>query len=138
MVEDENLCPRYLGAVVENLKIEESPAWLKNKLKAIGLGTINNVVDITNYILHSFGQPLHAFDAAKISGNTVKIGVNNSGTKFTTLDGVERNLNGGEIMIKDGNDVPMCIAGVFGGADSGVSNETTTIFWKAPILIRLL
>lgn len=140
VVEDENLCPRYLGAVVENLKIEESPAWLKNKLKAIGLGTINNVVDITNYILHSFGQPLHAFDAAKISGNTVKIGVNNSGTKFTTLDGVERNLNGGEIMIKDGNDVPMCIAGVFGGADSGVSNETTTIFLESayfnPIAVR--
>ncbi len=140
VVEDENLCPRYLGAVVDNLKIEESPAWLKNKLKAIGLGAINNVVDITNYILHSFGQPLHAFDAKKIAGNTVKVGVSISGSKFTTLDGVERTLNGSEIMIKDGNDLPMCIAGVFGGAQSGVSNDTTSIFLESayfnPIAVR--
>ena len=140
IVEDENLCPRYVGAIVENLIIEESPAWLKNKLKAIGLSPINNVVDITNYILHSYGQPLHAFDAEKIAGKTVKIGVNKAGTKFSTLDDVERTLNGSEIMIKDGNDNPMCIAGVFGGADSGVSAGTSTIFLESayfnPVAVR--
>ncbi len=140
IVEDENLCPRYVGAIVENLIIEESPAWLKNKLKAIGLSPINNVVDITNYILHSYGQPLHAFDAEKIAGKTVKIGVNEAGTKFSTLDDVERTLNGSEIMIKDGNDNPMCIAGVFGGADSGVSAGTSTIFLESayfnPVAVR--
>ena len=140
IVEDEDLCPRYVGAIVENLKIEESPAWLKNKLKAIGLGPINNVVDITNYILHSYGQPLHAFDADKIAGKTVKVGLKSSGTKFTTLDGTERTLNGSEIMIKDENDVPMCIAGVFGGTNSGVSAETSTIFLESayfnPIAVR--
>ena len=88
---------------------------VKNRLKAIGLGPINNVVDITNYILHSYGQPLHAFDAAKINGSVVKVGVAPEGTKFKTLDGTERTLNGTEIMIKDGDNTPMCIAGVFGG-----------------------
>lgn len=140
IVEDENLCPRYVGAIVENLKIEESPAWLKNKLKAIGLGPINNVVDITNYILHAFGQPLHAFDTEKISGKSVRIGVANNGSKFSTLDGVERTLNGSEIMIKDGNDIPMCIAGIFGGENSGVSQTTTSIFLESayfnPIAVR--
>lgn len=139
-VEDEELCPRYIGAVIENVKIEESPNWLKDRLKAIGLSPINNVVDITNYILHGFGQPLHAFDADKISGKKVKVGVNQPGTKFTTLDGVERTLNGSEIMIKDGNNKPMCIAGVFGGNESGVSDATKTIFLESayfnPVAIR--
>ena len=114
---------------------------MKDRLKAIGLSPINNVVDITNYILHGFGQPLHAFDADKIAGKKkVKVGVNDAGTKFVTLDGVERTLNGSEIMIKDGNNKPMCIGGVFGGNDSGVSESTTTIFLESayfnPVAIR--
>ena len=139
-IEDPELCPRYIGALIENVKVAESPSWLKDRLKAIGLSPINNIVDITNYILHSFGQPLHAFDADKISGKKVKVGVNKAGTKFTTLDGVERTLNGSELMIKDGKNHPMCIAGVFGGATSGVSAETTTLFLESayfnPIVVR--
>ena len=139
-VEDSELCPRYIGAIIENIKVAPSPVWLQDRLKAIGLSPINNVVDITNYILHGLGQPLHAFDADKISGKKVKVGVNDAGTKFTTLDAVERTLNGSEIMIKDGDNKPMCIAGVFGGSDSGVSNETKTIFLESayfnPVAIR--
>ena len=139
-VEDSALCPRYIGAIIENVKIAPSPAWLQDRLKAIGLSPINNVVDITNYILHGLGQPLHAFDANKISGKKVKVGVNEAGTKFTTLDGIERTLNGSEIIIKDGNNQPMCIAGVFGGSESGVSEETKTIFLESayfnPVAIR--
>ena len=139
-VEDSELCPRYIGAIIENIKVAPSPVWLQDRLKAIGLSPINNVVDITNYILHGFGQPLHAFDADKISGKKVKVGVNDAGTKFTTLDAVERTLNGSEIMIKDGDNKPMCIAGVFGGSESGVSNETKTIFLESayfnPVAIR--
>lgn len=139
-IEDAELCPRYIGAVIENVKVAESPDWLKNRLKAIGLSPINNIVDITNYILHGFGQPLHAFDAGKISGKKVKVGVNAPGTKFKSLDGVERTLNGSEIMIKDGADNPMCIAGVFGGENSGVSEETKTVFLESayfnPVAVR--
>jgi phenylalanyl-tRNA synthetase beta chain len=139
-VEDSELCPRYIGAIIENIKVAPSPVWLQDRLKAIGLSPINNVVDITNYILHGLGQPLHAFDADKISGKKVKVGVNDAGTKFTTLDAVERTLNGSEIMIKDGDNKPMCIAGVFGGSESGVSNETKTIFLESayfnPVAIR--
>jgi len=139
-VEDSELCPRYIGAVIENVKVSESPNWLKNRLKSIGLSPINNIVDITNFILHGFGQPLHAFDADKIKGKKVKVGVNKEGTKFTTLDGTERALNGSEIMIKDGENNPMCIAGVFGGQNSGVSNDTKTIFLESayfnPIAVR--
>ncbi|MFL9833202.1 phenylalanine--tRNA ligase subunit beta [Chryseobacterium terrae] len=139
-VEDTELTPRYIGAVIENVKVAESPAWLKDRLKAIGLSPINNIVDITNYILHGFGQPLHAFDADKIADKKVKVGTVAEGTKFTTLDGVERTLNGSEIIIKDGKDNPMCIAGVFGGANSGVSDETKTIFLESayfnPVAVR--
>ncbi len=139
-VEDSALCPRYIGAIIENVKVAPSPTWLQDRLKAIGLSPINNVVDITNYILHGLGQPLHAFDADKIAGKKVKVGVNEAGTKFTTLDGIERTLNGSEIIIKDGNNQPMCIAGVFGGSESGVSNETKTIFLESayfnPVAIR--
>jgi phenylalanyl-tRNA synthetase beta chain len=130
-VEDTELCPRYIGAVIEDVQVAESPAWLKNRIKAIGLSPINNIVDITNYVLHGLGQPLHAFDADKIADKKVKVGTVKEGTKFTTLDGVERTLNGSEIMIKDGKDNPMCIAGVFGGAHSGVSAETKTIFLES-------
>ncbi len=139
-IEDAELTPRYIGAVIENVKVAESPSWLKDRLKAIGLSPINNIVDITNYILHGFGQPLHAFDADKIADKKVKVGTVSEGTKFTTLDGVERTLNGSEIIIKDGKNNPMCIAGVFGGADSGVSNETKTIFLESayfnPVAVR--
>ena len=139
-VENTDLTPRYIGAVIENVKVAESPAWLKNRLKAIGLSPINNVVDITNYVLHGFGQPLHAFDADKIVGKKVKVGTVAEGTKFTTLDGVERTLNGSEIIIKDGDDTPLCIAGVFGGLNSGVSADTNTIFLESayfnPIAVR--
>ena len=140
VVEDSELCPRYIGAVIENVNVQDSPEWLKNRMKAIGLSPINNIVDITNYILHGLGQPLHAFDADKISGKTVKVGVNKEGTKFKTLDGAERTLNGSEVMIKDGNDNPMCIAGVFGGENSGVSENTKTVFLESayfnPVAVR--
>ncbi|MGZ5262638.1 MAG: phenylalanine--tRNA ligase subunit beta, partial [Kaistella sp.] len=139
-VEDSALSPRYIGAVIENVKVAESPDWLKDRLKAIGLSPINNIVDITNYILHGLGQPLHAFDAGKIAGKKVKVGVNAEGTKFTTLDGVERTLNGAEIMIKDGDNNPLCIAGVFGGQTSGVSENTQTVFLESayfnPVAVR--
>ncbi|OWK98689.1 phenylalanine--tRNA ligase subunit beta [Kaistella haifensis DSM 19056] len=139
-VEDSELAPRYIGAVIENVQVADSPDWLKQRLKAIGLSPINNIVDITNYILHGLGQPLHAFDADKIAGKKVRVGVNAEGTKFTTLDGVERTLNGTEIMIKDGNNVPLCIAGVFGGLNSGVSENTKTIFLESayfnPVAVR--
>lgn len=139
-VEDTELAPKYIGAVIENVQVADSPDWLKQRLKAIGLSPINNIVDITNYILHGLGQPLHAFDADKIAGRKVKVGVNAQGTKFTTLDGVERILNGTEIMIKDGNNEPMCIAGVFGGLNSGVSENTKTIFLESayfsPVAVR--
>lgn len=139
-IEDEAICPRYLGVEIENVNVAESPAWLQNRLKAIGLSPINNIVDVTNYILHSLGQPLHAFDAAKIGGKKVKIGVLPEGTKFTTLDGVERTIKGHEIMIKDGNNTPMCFGGVFGGLDSGVSETTQSIFLESayfdPVAVR--
>ena len=139
-VENNDLAPRYIGAVLENIKVEESPEWLKNRLKAIGLAPINNVVDVTNYILHAYGQPLHAFDLDKIGGNKITVGNSPKGTKFTTLDGVERMLNGEEIMIKDGNQKPLCIAGVFGGLDSGVSEQTQSIFLESayfnPVAVR--
>lgn len=139
-VENAELCPRYIGAIIENVEVKDSPDWLKNRLKAIGLAPINNIVDVTNYILHGLGQPLHAFDASKIADETVKVGPVEEGTKFTTLDGVERTLNGSEIIIKDGNDQPMCIAGVFGGLNSGVSADTKTIFLESayfsPVAVR--
>ena len=139
-VENNELCPRYIGAVIENINVTESPEWLKNRLKAIGLTPINNVVDVTNYILHAYGQPLHAFDTDKIAGNKVVVGNVALGTKFITLDNVERTLNGEEIIIKDGEGKPLCIAGILGGAESGVSETTKTIFLESayfnPITIR--
>ncbi len=139
-VEDSKLVPRYAGITITDIKIEESPEWLKNKLRAIGLSPINNVVDITNYILHGLGQPLHAFDASKIKGNKVLVKNLPGGTKFTTLDGVERELHKDDIMICDGDSNPMCIAGVFGGEKSGVTDSTTSIFLESayfnPVSIR--
>ncbi len=139
-IENEELIPRYLGAVIENVVVEESPVWLQNRLKSIGVSPINNVVDITNYILHGYGQPLHAFDADKISGQKIKVGVVDAGTRLTTLDGVERTLNGSEIVVKDGQNKPLAIAGVLGGAISGVDSETINIFLEGayfnPVAVR--
>lgn len=138
-VKDKNLAPRYCGISISGIKVSESPDWLKHRLLAIGLSPINNIVDATNYVLHELGQPLHAFDAAKISGNKVEIKTVSAGTKFTTLDGVERELHADDLMICD-IEKPLCIAGVFGGLDSGVSNSTTSIFLESayfnPVSVR--
>lgn len=136
---DKEKAPRYSGVTIVGLKVEASPAWLQNRLKAIGLTPINNVVDITNYVLHDLGQPLHAFDASKIIGNKIEVKTLKTGTKFTTLDNVERTLHEDDLMICDA-EKPMCIAGVFGGLDSGVSESTTSIFLESayfnPISVR--
>jgi phenylalanyl-tRNA synthetase beta chain len=139
-VENTELVPRYAGVTINNLKIADSPKWLQEKLKSIGLKPINNVVDITNYVLHGLGQPLHAFDANKIKGNKVIVKTLPSGTKFTTLDGVVRELHEDDVMICDGEKNPMCIAGVFGGMKSGVTDQTTSIFLESayfnPVSVR--
>ncbi len=127
-VEDTKACPRYMGVTMTNLKVEESPKWLKNKLIAIGLQPINNLVDISNFVLMETGQPLHFFDADKVVGNTVRVKKLTTGTLFYTLDGVERKLTENDLMICDDNSTPMCLAGIFGGQDSGVSNTTTRLF----------
>lgn len=132
-------CPRYSGITVSNVKVAPSPEWLQKKLRAIGINPKNNVVDITNFILHELGQPLHAFDAAKIAGSKVVVRTTTEGTPFTTLDGVERKLNENDLMICNANE-PMCIAGVFGGLDSGVTEGTTDIFIESayfnPVSVR--
>lgn len=132
-VKDPSLAPRYSGISITNLTIEESPAWIQNKLRTIGLKPINNIVDITNFILHATGQPLHAFDADQIKNNKVIVETLSPGTPFITLDGKERKLNEEDIMICDGNDTPMCIAGVFGGAKSGVTEKTKNIFLESAV-----
>ena len=138
-VENEKLAPRYCGVTISDLTIKPSPAWLQNRLKAIGLTPKNNVVDVTNYVLHELGQPLHAFDANKIKGNKVIVKTVAAGTKFTTLDDVERTLDAEDLMICHA-DGPMCIAGVFGGKDSGVNENTTAIFLESayfnPVSVR--
>jgi len=138
-VQDKDKCPRYCGVTISGVKVETSPSWLQNRLKAIGLSPINNIVDVTNYVLHELGQPLHAFDAAKITGNKVEVKTCEAGTKFTTLDEVERELHEDDLMICDA-EKPMCIAGVFGGIDSGVTETTTNIFLESayfdPVSVR--
>ncbi|TNF44644.1 MAG: phenylalanine--tRNA ligase subunit beta, partial [Cytophagales bacterium] len=129
-VEDANDCPRYAGVVISDLKVGPSPQWLQNFLRALDLEPINNVVDITNFILHDLGQPLHAFDADKISGGKVIVKKLAKGTSFVTLDEKERKLSGEELMICD-SEGGMCIAGIFGGKGSGVSDQTTTIFLES-------
>ncbi len=137
-VEDQKLVPRYCGITISDVKVGVSPAWLQNRLKAIGITPKNNIVDVTNYVLHELGQPLHAFDASRIHG---KIIVQNAteGTKFVTLDDVERSLSAEDIMICDEKG-PLCIAGVLGGKTSGVSQDTTAIFLESayfnPISVR--
>lgn len=126
-VENTDACPRYCGVTVKGVKVTESPKWLKDLLTTIGLRPINNVVDITNYLLHGMGQPLHCFDAGKIAGGKVVVKNAVEGTKFTTLDGVEHTLSEHDLMICN-TEEPMCIAGVFGGLDSGVTEQTTDVF----------
>lgn len=130
LIENTEACKRYSGLVISGVKVKESPDWLKNYLNAIGLRPINNIVDITNFVLHDLGQPLHAFDLEKIKGNKiiVKSGLENK--KFITLDGNERTLTANDLMICNASE-PMCIAGVFGGLESGVSDKTTSIFLEA-------
>jgi phenylalanyl-tRNA synthetase beta chain len=120
-------CKRYSGVTISGVKVQDSPDWLKNKLKAIGVRPINNIVDATNYILHDLGQPLHAFDADKISGGKIIVGTLTEGTIFKTLDEVDRKLSGSELMIADASG-GLCIAGVFGGIHSGVTATTSNIF----------
>ncbi|PSR54236.1 phenylalanine--tRNA ligase subunit beta [Adhaeribacter arboris] len=127
---DSEACPRYAGLTISGVKVAESPEWLKHRLRAIGLSPINNVVDITNFVLHELGQPMHAFDADKITGDKIIVQKAKEGTKFVTLDGVERTLRSTDLMICNAEE-PMVIAGVFGGKNSGVTSETTTIFLEA-------
>ena len=129
-VKNTEACPRYTGVTIKDVSVKESPDWLKNRLTAIGLRPINNIVDITNYILHELGQPLHAFDAAKIKGNKVVVSTMPEGTKFVTLDGIERTLTNQDLMICN-TEEPMCIGGVFGGLDSGVTENTKDVFLES-------
>lgn len=138
-VEDSKLVPRYCGVTISGVTVKSSPNWLQNRLKAIGLTPKNNIVDVTNYVLHELGQPLHAFDAAQIQGSKVIIKTLPTGTKFITLDDIERSLHEEDLVICDESG-PLCLAGVFGGKTSGVSNETTTIFLESayfnPVSVR--
>lgn len=126
-VKDHEACPRYSGVTIRNVKVQESPEWLKDLLNAVGQRPINNIVDITNFILLGIGQPLHCFDLSKVAGEKIVVRTCPAGTKFTTLDGVEHTLNEKDLMICDA-EKPMCIAGVFGGLDSGVTENTTSVF----------
>lgn len=130
LVENYEACPRFSGLTISNLTIKESPKWLKNRLKSIGLAPINNVVDITNYVLHGLGQPLHAYDMAEVKGNKIVVKTLPNGTKFTTLDEKERTLTDKDLMVCNAED-GMCIGGVFGGINSGVKDSTTAIFLEA-------
>lgn len=129
-IENAEACPRYSGITISGLQVKESPAWLRERLKAVGLRPINNIVDITNYVLMETGQPLHAFDAAQITGNQVVVKKMPAGTKFISLDNMERSLGANDLMICNAAE-PMCIAGVFGGAKSGVTETTTSVFLES-------
>ena len=139
VIENPEACPRYLGVTLSGLEVKESPAWLKNRLNAIGLRPINNIVDITNYVLHETGQPLHAFDADEITGNMVLVKKMPEGTPFITLDEIERKLTANDLMICN-TEEGMCIGGVFGGIKSGVTEKTKNIFLESayfdPVHIR--
>lgn len=129
-VQDTEGCVRYCGVTIDGVEIKESPEWLRTRLETVGLRPINNVVDITNYVLHAFCQPLHAFDRNRIAGDTINVRTVEAGTKFTTLDGVERTLDAADLMICDA-EKPLCMAGVFGGLDSGVTEGTTSVFLES-------
>ena len=138
-VQDSDAAPRYVGLYIQGIEVKPSPTWLQNRLKAIGSRPINNVVDITNFVLHEMGQPLHAFDADKIKDNKVVVRSAKAEEKFTTLDEVERDLNDNDLMICNASD-GMCIAGVFGGLNSGVTESTKNVFLESayfnPVSIR--
>lgn len=137
VVENPAACPRYSAVTISNVKVGQSPEWLKHRLLSIGLTPINNIVDVTNFVCHETGQPLHAFDTAAIKGNKVVVKTLPEGTRFTTLDGKERKLSATDLMIcnagsgKPGGEEGMCIAGVFGGLESGVKESTTNIFLES-------
>jgi phenylalanyl-tRNA synthetase beta chain len=137
-VADAALCPRYVGTVIDHVKIEPSPAWLQKRLRAVGLSPINNVVDVTNFVMRELGTPLHAFDLSALNGNVV-VKTANAGDKFTTLDGIERTLGEEQLMITNGDDY-LCIAGVFGGTTSGITEHTTSVFLESayfnPVSVR--
>ena len=139
IVEAPEAAPRYSGVSIKGVTIKESPDWLKNSLLAIGLRPINNVVDVTNFVLHECGQALHAFDADKIKGNEIHVRLAKQGEKFVTLDGIEREMNERDLMIAN-TDEAMCIAGVFGGLESGVTEQTKNVFLESayfdPVFIR--
>ena len=130
VVENTEACPRYAGVAIKNVTVKESPEWLQNKLRLIGVRPINNIVDITNYILHAYGQPMHCFDADKIKGGKIVVKTCPEGTKFVTLDDVERKLSDRDLMICNAEE-PMCIAGVFGGLDSGTTETTKDVFLES-------
>lgn len=138
-VENTDLAPRYCGVTLTGIKVKESPEWIKNRLNAIGIAPKNNVVDVTNYVMHELGQPLHAFDLSKITGNKIIVKTLEKDTPFTTLDGVEHKLHEDDLMICD-TEKPLCIAGVYGGENSGVTNGTTSIFLESayfnPVSVR--
>jgi phenylalanyl-tRNA synthetase beta chain len=129
-IADPSLCYRYSGILLEQVKIAESPAWLQQRLRSIGLSPINNVVDVTNYVLHGLGQPLHAFDFDKLSGDQISVNKAGSHLQFTTLDGVDRKLNAEDLMIFD-SEKPICFAGLFGGKNSGIDENTRTVFLES-------
>lgn len=130
VVENTEACPRYAGVAIKNVTVKESPEWLQNKLRLIGVRPVNNIVDITNYILHAYGQPMHCFDADKIRGGKIVVKTCQEGTKFVTLDEVERKLSERDLMICNAEE-PMCIAGVFGGLDSGTTEATKDVFLES-------
>lgn len=138
-VEDSKMCPRFSGVCIDNIIVKDSPKWLQNKLKAIGIVPINNVVDITNYVLHESGNPLHAYDLDKISTKSIHVKTLKNKSNFTTLDGKSRQIRDSDLMICD-NDTPMCLAGIFGGSKHGISINTSSIFLESayfnPVTIR--
>src|SRR5262249_14241307 len=129
-LENHTDCARFSGLTMTNMRISPSPKWMQDKLKAIGIRPINNVVDITNFVLQETGQPLHAYDAAKIRGNRIIVKNLPAGTPFITLDEKERKLDAEDLMICDAEG-PVCIAGVFGGLDSGIKDNSTELFLEA-------
>ncbi len=140
IIETPEACSRYAGVTIQGIKIAPSPGWMQSRLKSIGVRPINNIVDITNFILHETGQPLHAFDADKIKGSKIIVKTLSENTSFITLDEKLRKLSSEDLMICDGNEEPICFGGVFGGLDSGVSENTSTVFlesaWFNPASIR--
>ncbi|GAB2861593.1 phenylalanine--tRNA ligase subunit beta [Hymenobacter ruber] len=130
-IEDVEASPRYAGLLLENVQVGPSPEWLQRRLRSIGLSPINNVVDVTNFVLHELGQPLHAFDADQITGGQIRVKRAEASEKFVTLDGIERSLKAEDLVIADANGAPMALAGVFGGKTSGVSESTTRVFLES-------